>query len=289
MKNSIFQVIIIAILLLGMTASVLVINENTGNANQNVYYPEINDSSADSTEILDLNGYKRISFENKTFPIISYSILTEVQFDNNSTQTVELDKIYVTLGQKISPETELGEKNGAVKKLNVKGVVVDVAEKSITVKDNSKLSAYFSHNIYSSITYKIGDQFDVFKNGAKQAEATVVDIDYMNVFEDCVTIVTEISDKNSFFISDTSVELFPKGYEERESLALSSSELGINNSYYQTINKYYKMIFVKGSTVINVDVFIGISYGGFSEIVSVTNNGISVDVSGGYLYVKDSN
>jgi phosphorylcholine metabolism protein LicD len=71
MKNSIFQVIIIAILLLGMTASVLVINENTGNANQNVYYPEINDSSADSTEILDLNGYKRISFENKTYKSIA--------------------------------------------------------------------------------------------------------------------------------------------------------------------------------------------------------------------------
>lgn len=290
MKKSIFQIIIIIILLIGMTTSVLIINKNTSKTDNLTYYPEINDNETEDFVQIDLSGYTRLDMDNKTFPIFPYHIETETYYDNNlSYEEILLDTVSVSIGQKIVPNMILGKKNNLDVLSKQNCIVVEVVETGIRVKNLSAMFASFNYNIYNKVTYQVGDEFDVYKNGLKQATATIISIDYLNIIDDCVKVVVKLKDEDMLFISTTKIELIPKGYEQRSGLSLRSSDLGVFDLSYQNTNKYFNLLFVKDSEIITVEAFIGISYWGNSEVVSITHNGVEVDIAGGNLYAKIAN
>lgn len=287
MKKSVFQIIIIIILLLGTTASIFVINKNTSTADNFTYYPEINDDEIEDLTKINLSGYTCLDIENRTFPVFPYYIESETFFDNDlSYEDIPLETVLVFLGQKITPNMVIG-KNGNLDVLSTQNcIVVDVFASGIRVKNLSKMFASFNYNIYKDITYRVGDEFDVYKNGFKHATAKITSIDYLNIIDDCVKVVVGLEDETLYFVNSTSIVLVPSGYEQRKGLSLHSSDLGIFDLSYQNTNKYFNLLFVKNTEMITVEAFIGISYGGYSEIISVTHDGLIVDISGGNLYAR---
>ncbi|MDR2266855.1 MAG: hypothetical protein LBE09_04645 [Christensenellaceae bacterium] len=284
MKKSIFQLIIIAIFIAGMIGIIVVVKTNIKGKNYDEYKPTSN--FFDDEEIILLDDYKLVEFVEHDFPLFSKLRSAQTYFDEEvSFKDFDIDEATVKVGEKVVEGSVLGKLNGTDVTCDCIGLVVAIND-VVSIKIITDIYIKFSYNIYSYENYQIGDVFDILKEGIKVTTGTIIDINYYEIFEDCVDVTVLIDNSEVLFANATQVEFTPTGYETRKAYAIDPALLYIYNEAYQVIGKNATFLCIKDKMLYEINVELGILYYGFLEIKSATYDLGDFDISGGKLYVK---
>ncbi|MDR2266257.1 MAG: hypothetical protein LBE09_01545, partial [Christensenellaceae bacterium] len=100
MKKSVFQIIIIAILLVGMGGLIWVAKTNMPNQNVSDYYPmHESGNGGDDNEDPSLDGYTEVAVSEHTFQVFNDLKQTNTYYDTElSFEDVVLDEVGVGIG-----------------------------------------------------------------------------------------------------------------------------------------------------------------------------------------------
>lgn len=291
MKKSVFQLIIITILLLGMAGIIIVVKTSIDDRDYSDYYPIENPNNEQEQEDgLSLDGYVEVNVIEQEFYKFSNLRFTYTYYDEEeSFEEISLDEIGVKIGTRVNVGDVIGKAGGIDFESTVNGIVVSKDTDKITIKVLTELYANFTYNIYEINTYFLGDKFDVFKNGSKVTIAEIVYIDYLHVVDDCVKATLKIDNDNLYFINDGYIEFSPIGYEIEKSLAISRSALNISSDSYQVLDKVHEFVYVKNNMAYKIDIQFGICYYDYVQILSIKCNYDDFELEGGTLYAKSSN
>ncbi|MDR0697524.1 MAG: hypothetical protein LBF68_08380 [Christensenellaceae bacterium] len=289
MRKSVFQLVIIAILLIGMVGIIVAVKTSITLENNGDYYPTTSDTGDKHDNDISLEGYQLVEFQEHSFPVLDDLKYAFTYFDADlSFKNFFVDDQTVQVGDKVAIGTVLGTLDQVAVLSDCIGIVVTVTNSAITVKVITDIFAKFSYNIYDYTVYRIGDEFNILKNGVKVSTAKIVSINYYEVIEDCVEVTLLIDNSDLIFSNATYVEFVPCGYAIKTAYAVSSSIININDNSYQVINKTFAYICVKDKQIYNINIEFGISYFGYLEITNVTCDYENFDLSGGKLYAKSA-
>ncbi|MDR0751912.1 MAG: HlyD family secretion protein [Christensenellaceae bacterium] len=292
MKKSVFQLIIISILLAGMVGIIVAVKTSFATVSYNEYYPtedSANQQNQGDEEVPQLTGYTEVKMTNQTFFSFTDLRSSKTYYDSElSFEEVFLDEITVGIGTRVNAGDVLGKLDNSDFESTVDGIVVDKTSEKITIKILSELYAQFDINIYKKSEYVVGDKFDVFKNGIKVTTAELVFIDYLEVVDDCVKATLKIQNDDLYFVSAGYIEFSPTGYATETSFAINPSVLYIETTSYQVLDKVYAFLCVKDSKVYELQIQFGICYYNYVQIKYVWCDYVNFNLSGVLLYVKSA-
>lgn len=288
MKKSIFQLIIILILIIGMVSTLLVITYRVNDSSHQNYKPIISDETDEEETAIDLTGYSKLEVIDKTFPQFKSLIKTSTYFDGEfSYNRFSLDTIYVTIGDKVSKDSLIGIKDDVEVYANCDGIVMST-DGEVVIRKHTELYCKFKYNIYDKTVYSIGDVFDVFKNGEKITEARITNIDYYNITDDYAEVVLQINNDTLYFQTQTEIFISLQGYTSVETKAVQSISVGVHLNDYQLLDRYIEGMYVENGDLKYVNIYLGISFSGYTQITEILSDGKGIEINEGTLYVNSS-
>ena len=290
MKKSIFQLCIIFVIILGSVGIIIAINNSNSNDNK-FYVPNINEKEITSTpDSYDIEGYKEIEYYSYNFPKYSNVIYGYTYFNVDSAyDDYQLDIINVKKGQKLQRDELIGSYLGNDINIGYNGIVVDIEDGIVTVKNLSSVYLNFSYSIYSNFHYEIGYKFNVIKNNEGISDAVIYDIDYINIEDDMIKAVVKIDNSNNTIISDTSVFLVPSNTKFEESYSINADSIGFRKYEYSVLDNTTNGIYIEDGQVVEVLLSYKLNCFGKIKFDICKKNGDALELNGGKLYVKTIN
>ena len=289
MKKIRLQIILISILVLGMISILISLNLSFPSRKTNDYIPTNIDESETLRKEINLNDYQKIDFEKKSFPIFNDLIEGQIYFDSNlSYKEYEVDVLNYNLGDIVKKNEILGKFNNIDIVLDSNCMIVEIRDDKVNLKILDKVYIRFSFDIYESTSYKIGDEFSIFKNDKKVTSGEIISIDYLNIVDDCASAIIEVDNSNLLFLNNTGVSFTANNYETRENYSTLSSFFNIFDGKYRILNEFKSLICIKDKKVYSINIKLGICFGQYVEVIEAISDFKAFDFINGECYVKNT-